>query len=122
MIDAIAFVDASTLAIYDNTKRNVSLCTLDGKLVKQLITGINLLSLAISADGCLVALDVPDYRTKKTRARVFAPNGAELTTSALLPTANILQQSIAIRGVHAYVLGRNLEEAGYEYTRICVFE
>ena len=120
-IYAIAFVDASTLAIYSDTKRNVSLCTLDGKLVKQLITGtgINLFSLASTADGCLVVLDVTDYTP---RTRVFAPDGAELTSSALLSAANILQRSIAIRGAHAYVLGGSLGEAGYKYTRICVFE
>ena len=100
-ITAIAFVDASTLAISSHDKCDVSLYTLDGRLLKQLAAEIITRSLTSCADGSLLVLDC-----YKERVRVFAPDGAELTTS--LFTANILSPcAIALRGAYAYVLDKN---------------
>ena len=102
-INAIAFVDADTLAVSFSVcfREMAGLYTLDGRLLRKIVdTDIISAGLATCADGCLL---VTDYYRK--RIWVFAPDGMNLTTSPL--AAHVFQEhprSIAVCGERVYVL------------------
>ena len=96
---AVAFVDVNTLAVSNYTQKTLGLYTLSGTLIKQLATNIFTIGLAVCADGCVLSSDF-----KKSRIRVFAPDGTELKTSPL--ATHIFQEHpglIALSGERAYV-------------------
>ena len=111
-ISTIAFVDASTLAVAKRYQHTICLYTLDGGLLRRLVANIITHGIAACADGCLL---VTDYN--KSCVRVFASDGAELTTSPLaMHTFQTSPRAIALCRERVYVLEPAI---GY---KICVFE
>ena len=114
---AIAFVDASTLAVSNRKHYAIDLHTLDGKLLRRLAADIDSHGLVMCADGYLLALD---YHRK--RMRVFASDGTELTTSSFAThTFQLPPTAIALYGERVYVLEDDLMK-NVGSVRISVFE
>ena len=123
-ISTIAFVDASTLAVAKRYQHTICLYTLDGGLLRRLVANIITHGIAVCADGCLL---VTDYH--KSCVRVFASDGAELTTSPLaMHTFQTYPRSIVSCRERVYVLEPPRDcsaicctccTTGY---KICVFE
>jgi hypothetical protein len=112
-ITAIAFVDATTLAIANYTSETIGLYTLEGALKKQFRTDI-ISHCLMCAEDCLL---VVDWRQK--RVCVFSMDGFQLDASpfaAQLFTIHI--HMIALFAERVFVL----ENIGIHASRICAFE
>ena len=117
-IAAVAFANSVTLAISISDLKTVGLYTMRGELLKQLSVDISSNSLVTCADGCLLVSDF-----SKGRIRVFAPDGAELTSSPFAAhTFRPNPVSIALRGEHVYVLEITLNPMKLLERKLLVFE
>ena len=109
---AVAFVDADTLAVSNQTRSTIRLYTLYGKLLKHIASGITSNSLAVCADGCLLTTDF-----YQRCIRVFTPDCEELPFPTHLFQSR--PHTVALCGARAYVLDLN---KAFLPPRICVFK
>ena len=96
----VIYADAATLAFSNYAGETIDLYALDGAFLRQLAVNIRSTSLAVCADGCLLAND----RSRRC-IRVFALDGTESTTSPLTTHVfGAVPAGIAVCGARAYVL------------------
>ena len=114
-VSAMAFVDASTLAVARYQAEMIGLYTLEGTLKRQLASNILSFSLSVSEDGYLLSTD---WRRK--RIRVFSMDGPEFDASPIAAHKfEIYPCTIALCAGHAYVFETSMSQGG---SRVCVFE
>jgi hypothetical protein len=114
-ISAVAFMDATTLAVANRSALAIELYTLEGTFKQQIDTdAIFSFGLAVCADGCLLVSDC-----NQKRVRVFLPTGIESDASPLASYSfeNSIR-TVALHDEHAYVLEKLID---VESSRIHVF-
>ena len=118
VVHAIAFLNATTLAIAVRTTETIDLYTLEGVFKRRLAVGIISFGLAVCADGCLL---VSDWDQK--RVRVFSIDGGEIVTSPFAERAyEGTVGAVATTTTCAYVLeNTGPVESKYAF-RVYVFE